>query len=148
MKIAGVILSCVLVATSCGSSKPIFGTYQSNFTVNGFHFQQIILKADSTLEYKYWGHMIWDTAVARYNLVGNQLILQYYPVYVDTSGWQRLRKMGVTLMEEEYARMGKSAPAGLILQRDKLVLFDTSLGIIKKKPNRNGRRKKYFLIKI
>jgi len=138
----------VLIATSCGTSKNIFGTYQSNFAINGYHFQQITLKSDSTLEYKYWGHMIFDTAVARFNLIDKKLILQYYPLQVDTSDWLQLRKLGVTLMEQEYARLGKSAPLRLTLGSNKLFLIETSSGIVRTKSNKNGKQKKYFLKKV
>jgi hypothetical protein len=148
MRYPAIILLLGLITTSCGVSKEIFGTYSSNFAVNGYHFQQIKLKSDSTLEFKYWGHMIYDTATARFSVNDKTLHLCYYPVQIDTSSWPELRKQGISLMEQQYAGLGKSAPFGLLIRGKKLFLIGNDLGIVKVRPNYKGREKKYFLKKL
>lgn len=135
--------------TSCNQPKHIVGPYRSNFAVNGYHSRQVKIKPDSTLEYRYSGHLIFDTAVAHYSLVGKRLTLNYYPITIDTSDWPELRKQGsITIVEILYKEMGKSAPYGLLLQNNKLFLVDKNDNILKKKSNSKGKDKRYFLRKI
>lgn len=147
MKYSLIIIISLFILTSCRGSKDIFGTYISNFAVNGYHIRQIKLKSDSTLEYRYWGHMIFDTATAHFTRNYNTLILNYYPIKVDTSDWPVLHKQGFTLMEQEYARLGKSAPYALIIKNRKLFLIDSDKKIVKSKIDVKGRSKSYFLKK-
>jgi hypothetical protein len=137
----------VLILSSCNSPKVIAGTYTSNFAVRGFFMTQIKLHSDSTLEYRYWGDMAFDTATANYRLVKNRLYLKYYPIKVDTSNWTRLRQQGITIMENELNRYGKSAPFQLLVRDNKLFLVDSNGTVIKRKADRKEKRKKYFLIK-
>ena len=92
--------------------------------------------------------MVWDTATAHFSLSDDNLILNYYPTAVDTSLWSELRKQGITLMEHEHSKLGKSAPFGLTLHNRKLFLIEGDGQLVKTKMNSKGKSKRYFLSKI
>lgn len=145
MFIIGIVYALTI---SCHQPKSIFGAYLSNFPVNGYHSRLVRLKPDSVLEYRYSGHMIFDTAVARFSLIGNRLSVQYFPISIDTSAWPELRKLGVTGMENENENMGKSAPIGWILRGKKLFLIGENMKVVRNKNNEKGRSRRYFLKRI
>lgn len=99
------------------------------------------------MEYRYWGDLTFDTANANYTLTGNKIFLTYYPIKIDTTDWPELRKHGVTMMEQELNKYGKTAPSGLLIRGDKLFLYDKNGLIVKKKSDSKNKRRKYFLIK-
>jgi len=108
---------------------------------------QITLKKDSTLEYRHWGDLVFDTAIAHYKLAGNKIFLTYYPIEVDTSDWKELRKQGITLMEKELTRNSSSAPKKLLLRKGKLFLFDNEGNLIKRKRNSQNKKQMFYLKK-
>ena len=108
---------------------------------------QITLKKDSTLEYRRWGDLVFDTATAQYKLTGNKILLTYYPIEVDTTEWMELRKQGITIMENELERNSFSAPKKLLLRKDKLFLFDNEGNFIKRKRNSQNKKQKFYLKK-
>lgn len=148
IKCSFLVLLISLIIASCSNLKDISGIYISNFAVNGYHVRQIKLNPDSTLEFRYSGHLVYDTATANFTRTGNRLELTYFPIAVDTSKWTELRKQGITLMEQEYNRLGKSAPHGLVKKNNKLFLVSEDGQIIKYKSNYKGKNKKYFLQKV
>lgn len=148
MKHSIAVLLLITALLSCRAKRDLFGTYQSNFAVNGYFIQQVKLNPDSTLEFRYWGDLVFDTATAHFRLTGNRLSLIYYPIKIDTSSYSELRKQGITLMDQSQAKLGQAAPFGLQLKNGNLFLTEDNFVVVKRKPNSKGKFKKYFLIRV
>ncbi len=106
------------------------------------------------MEYRFSGHMIFDTAIGRYTLEGNKIIPHYYPIPIDTSSWAQLRKIGLgstiqfEIWDYERKKYGSSAPKLMLVKNSKIFLCDSLGNRIKYEVDRNGRKRRYYLKKL
>ena len=97
----------------------------------------IKLKPDSIFEYRYWGDMAFDTAIAYFHVADKKIFLTYFPVNVDSPQGQWIQRV----------KYGESAPSQLIIRNKKLFLVDMNGRKVKSKKDRFNKNRKYYLIK-
>lgn len=129
-------LVSLLCLVSCAAPKPVVGVYRSNFAVNGSFLEQIILKEDSSFEYRS-NHVIYKFAKGHYKIDTGKIVLSYnFPLF-DTSGASSLLSMTGINIEEDRKSMESFFPRYFFNKNGKLFSGDSN-GKLKGKPEQNG----------
>lgn len=139
-----ILLSLSLGLISCSSTKNINGTYRSNFADLGMFITKVVLKNNSSFEYRFSGDLIFDTATGRFTIEHRKLILIYGPRPIDTSGLSTMRSLGLKLDSPLILKSEASLPHVFFIRKNKLFNSYQDEHIIKRATKYN-KTKKYLL---
>jgi hypothetical protein len=133
-----------LTLLSCGSTRPIAGTYHSRFAELYMFATTVRLKADSTMQYVFQGDMLYDSATGRYRVRGSSVYLEFDREVRDTNKlYYRFDDMP---QRHAYYR-GDSIPYKMLMYvgRDKLFPAYTKTGRRVTREKAYSRRRRFWL---
>lgn len=133
-----------IVLFSCGSTRPIAGTYHSRFAELYIFGTTVRLKADSTMQYVFQGDLLYDSATGRYQVHGKRVYLEFDREVRDSNKlYYRFDQM-----PQLYAYYrGDSIPYKMLLYvgRDKLFPAYAETGRKVTREKAYSRRRRFWL---
>ena len=136
------ILLCFFA--SCTSTKPIFGTYKTNFADLGFFGTTLILKPDSTFNYTFSGDLIHDQGKGIFTVNRNRVFLNFIGSVSDSiESSDRFSLMPqLSVSEDNRIIVYKEA---LYIGHKKLFFAHATTGEKVSRASKYNKRKKYIL---
>ncbi len=143
------IFLLVLNFESVNCQNSISGCYSSNFAIIGWFGTQIKFNDDKSFEYLFAGDLFYDKINGTYEIVKNQIILNYTKntdsleiTMSDSTG--NLVTSRFPMFENNAAN---HRPSKLRIKGERLVIYDRKGKIVHRKMNSREKWRKYYLVK-